>query len=252
MVTSKNSPPAKKKSAPLSKDKGAIQKKALKSVSTAKADKKAGYKKAVGKTNELLQKEKTQVASAKKSIETNIESAKKGLSNLQSEVKSGYNDLISKAKAAITKKLYSKASEILEEMQKKVSELEKQGKAPIEKKPVQNTNSIQVKNSKATSKKEESSIKEKLSTTPTSTKSSKGASKPATKESSAPKHLIHGKDQHFIPAKGEQHLIKGKEKTEAEKAFKHSEETALHQEQAKIKNNLATRQKRVFVTPRQS
>jgi hypothetical protein len=66
------------------------------------------------------------------------------------------------------------------------------------------------------------------------------------------KPVIHGPDMHFIPGQGQQGQITIKDKVETEQAYHHSEEIALHQEQERVKQNLATRLKKVFTTPRQS
>ena len=65
------------------------------------------------------------------------------------------------------------------------------------------------------------------------------------------KHVvIHGPDMHFIPGQGQNDQVRWKDKAQTEKAYEHDEQTALHQEQERVKQNLATRQKRVFNTPR--
>jgi len=210
------------------------------------------------------QKSKTPV---KKAINVAIEKIEKkgGTSNLKADIQKGYNDLVKKAKTAITKKLYSVSTEVLENLLQKIEE----GKKQMDQASGQNSKQKSTSSDKSQSKKSED---QKVSKPPFDKIEMKPSKKDGIKESEKKEKAKpeqkggkkeagskntsssrpHGKDQHFIPVKNEQHLIKGREKLEFEKAFQHKEETALHLEQQRVKNNLATRQKKVFVTPRQS
>ncbi len=65
--------------------------------------------------------------------------------------------------------------------------------------------------------------------------------------------IAHGPDLHLIPVTGEIHPARREEAGLFEKSFKHNEETALHQEQQRVKSILAKGGgKRIFKNPRQS
>ncbi len=68
--------------------------------------------------------------------------------------------------------------------------------------------------------------------------------------------ITHGDDLHLIPVTGEIHPARTGEAPKFEKAFKHNEETALHMEQQRAKQIMATtrggRGKRIFRNPRHS
>jgi len=207
------------------------------------------------------------------------------ISHLQSDVQAGYKDLVQKAKSAITKKLYAGATTILEDLLQKISDREQQSGAGTAKKSgAQNTGTDKAAGKSQSAQSGGSKPAMQKSAAPSSGKSAgakpadqkssaqggaqKGAPAPAAKKSTekttgkstssqpeskkpaakpAKAHsAVHGRDQHFIPGKGESNLVKSKDKPQVEKAFHQKEETALHMEQQRVKNNLATRQKRVF------
>ena len=68
--------------------------------------------------------------------------------------------------------------------------------------------------------------------------------------------VTHGDDLHLIPVKGEIHPARTGEAPQFEKAFKHNEETALHMEQQRAKQIMATTRagggKRIFKSRRHS
>ena len=63
---------------------------------------------------------------------------------------------------------------------------------------------------------------------------------------------LPGRDMHLIPGQGQDQVKWKDSRHEAEQAYRHQEEIALHHEQQRVKENLAAQQKRVFNTPRQS
>jgi hypothetical protein len=88
--------------------------------------------------------------------------------------------------------------------------------------------------------------------TPNKEMKSVAKSKKQAKEMPVVNNAPHGADMHLIPGHDVSGPVQIKDKNKVEKAFKHNEEIALHQEQQRAKNNLSTRQKRIFQHPRQS
>jgi hypothetical protein len=80
-----------------------------------------------------------------------------------------------------------------------------------------------------------------------SSKKTKRVAKPVVQQV-----LSHGIDQHFIPVHDKNAPITSPDPHKAENQFHHNEEVALHQENQKVKANMATRmgRKQIFRTPR--
>ena len=76
----------------------------------------------------------------------------------------------------------------------------------------------------------------------------KKKAKVAVKKPVAPTVINHGPDQHFIPTHDKNAPVIAPDGKIAEKQFHHNEEVALHQENLKVKSNMASRmgRKRIF------
>ena len=78
--------------------------------------------------------------------------------------------------------------------------------------------------------------------------------KPVAKAPKPVAEIAHGENQHFIPAHNASlGPLTAQDNHKAENVFHEREEVALHQENQKIRNNMATRTgKRIFRVPRRS
>ena len=207
------------------KSKGAPAKKAIsasnKSVKKAAAKTKSvvtkGVKKAVAKTKGVIAKAKatgTKVKQAAKKVakQATVANAKKAV---KKEVKS----LTGKAKTAT----------------KTATKAVKEAAAPKKVAP------------KKAASKSGSTQSKKKTITPT-----KAPAEPAEKKTkdlnTATPYIPHGADQHFIPIHDKNAPVIAPDGRIAENLFHHNEEVALHQENQKVKANMASRmgRKRIF------